>query len=427
MRFALFSWAGGISRLLFFLALTGCDPEISEERHEMPLRPLAYTETPELTPEAVAVREARLLRSLAAGANGGRWGDLEVRLEEHDVLETPDAFGQALLKALGTRSRPAWEHIFVHPDEYAQMVHVTAEHSRVWVDELIAKSEPIWRRFEPPSASEAHPNGWADVFAFESIQLGDGRTVAGKITTDPLLVAQHWNATLKLKFLPRETTVDIRLPKVLVIRHNENITYRLAAPPEADILLNTLLESGLHLRPELLRAEEYPYPLKVGAFWRYRREVPGQPEATVLQEVVSVDHLSGIHIVRLRETIQSAEITRNESFWALTPLRIYPCDAGCRKNAEDTHWMLKYFSFTSPEYVFPLVPGRDSRNKVTVVQADEVNTPAGMFPSVLQITRDLSCPIVEDFVIQKGVVRREKRCPSQTETDTLVDYRLLPD
>lgn len=427
MKNGLFRCAGGIGRLLFFLGLVGCESGV-KDRQEMPLRPLAYTETPDLTPEAVAIREARLLRSLAAGAAQGRWGDLEVRLEERDPLNTPDAFGHAFLNALTSRSRGAWEHIFVHPDEYAQMVHVTPEHARVWVDELIAKSESIWRRFEPPSPSEARPNGWADVFAFEGIHLGEGRAVDGKITADPLLVAQHWNAILKLKFLPRQTSVDVRLPKILVIRQDDRVTYRLAAAPEVDIMLSTLLEAGMHLRSELLRAEEYPYPLKVGAFWRYRREIAEQPESTVLQEVVSVDHLNGIHIVRLRETVQSAEILRNETYWALTPLRIYPCDAGCRRNAEDTHWMLRYFSFTPPEFVFPLVPGvwASRSDKVTVSQGEEVNTPAGMFPSVLQINRPRACLTIESFVVQKGVVRRERRCASHTETDTLVDYRLLP-
>src|SRR5690606_40048204 len=55
----------------------------------MPLQPLIYTEFPNLTPEAAAVRERRLMRQLTEGAGGGgQWGDLEVassesRSEEH--------------------------------------------------------------------------------------------------------------------------------------------------------------------------------------------------------------------------------------------------------------------------------------------------------------------------------------------------------
>jgi len=417
---------GGASRLLFFLGLVGgCEVPF---RSEPPLRPLVYTENPDITPEGVAIRESRLLRKLASGSTDGRWGDIQVQEIEFPPLETPEAFGQALANALLQRSRNHWEFLFVQPEEYSGMVHMPIDRSRAWVDDLQAQSQDLWQRFEPPAVSDSRPGGWAAVFEFHAIVTGEGRSVDGKLAKTPEDIAQYWNVLLKLKFLPRDAIVDIRLPKVLVIRNEFGVVHRLAAAPASEALLNTLFDAGLHLRPELLSPNEYPYPLRVGAFWRYRRESANQADQIVLQEVVAVDHLNGVLLAQIRESLSGQDTTSRDTFWALTPTRIFPCDASCRRNLEDTSWTLRYFHNTTPEFRFPLrseewgsfqgAPAHQVR------PAGEVDVPGGLFPQTFEIIRRGSCTITERFVWRKGVVTREKSCSGSSEKDILLEYRL---
>lgn len=420
------SLQSGASRFLFFLGalfLGGC--EVSVEA-EPPLRPLLYTENPDVSPEVAAVRESRLLRELESGGASGRWGQMQAAVEEPPDLATPEDLGRVLTNAVLARDRALWEELFIKPEEYNAMVHMPVERAKTYVDDLIAQSERFWQSFTPPSPTDARPNGWSEVFEFDSILVGDPRSVDGKVAKAPEDVAQYWNVLLKLKFKPRDALVDVRIPKLLVVQTEGGQIHRLASAPESDLLMRAIFETGLHLRPELLSSSEYPLPLKVGTFWRYRRTKEGLPDLNVIDEVVTVDHLSGVHLVHLRQTVETPEPTILERFWVLTPLRVFECDSICRRNIEDTTWLLRHFSSATPVFKFPFGADTWAQGAVKVEAFGQIDVPAGVFPQSFAIWRHASCPVTEYVVWRKGVVVREISCADGVTKDALVEYRIPP-
>ena len=129
----------------------GCssEPKLAENTSvsRTPLQPLIYTELPDLTAAAAAVRERRLLRELLHGTEKGKeWG----RLQSRENLPAPtneQELGELLAQALIERDEARWDHAFVSPASYAGMVRVDLEDARKFVDELQGSSMPTWRMF----------------------------------------------------------------------------------------------------------------------------------------------------------------------------------------------------------------------------------------------------------------------------------------
>lgn len=406
--------------------LAGCSPpERAEPASErMPLQPLIYTEFPNLTPEAAAVRERRLMRQLTEGAGGGgQWGDLEVASSGALApLETREALGEAIFKALIEQNEALWEHVFVRPQAYSGLVHVDLEAAREFVDNLQGKSAETWAMFGVEESSEISQGGLGRLLTLEGMRLGEGRTIDGPLAKDEESVVQHWGNALLLRFKNSDVVFELLIPKVLrVADPGRPGAHVLAVGSEirSDHRLRVMLEMGLHLKPELMRSREYPYPLKVGNFWRYRRynaalgaeivhdplgvppplvEVagsgadPGEERdfgefgalegeervgggaldaSEVLLEVLAVDRYETIRLVKLMRTYNDQRLSRFVEHWLLTPRHIYQCNRQCQNQIENVGWLLGYLEQQTPIFRFPLTPGTGWRRGGTLLSQEE--------------------------------------------------------
>ena len=96
------------------------------------------------------------------GASEGRqWGGLEERSGGRALpqLDTSEALGEALFRALLERDEALWAHAFVAPQAYAELVHVELEEARRFSDELQGESMRLWRLFEVERPSEVPQGG----------------------------------------------------------------------------------------------------------------------------------------------------------------------------------------------------------------------------------------------------------------------------
>jgi len=248
----------------------------------------------------------------------------------------------------------------------------------------------------------------------------------------------------------------------------------LASPVEADRRLRTLVALGMHLKPELLRSREYPFPLKEGNFWRFRRynralgeeqevdpldfamgeqAVAGMPRSPeVVMEVLGVEQYGTWRLVHVIRSYEDADFTRAHEHWVLTPRRIYVCDSRCRARIDDLSYLLEYFEYQVPIYSFLLEPGqRWARAGLEVDAAGatfevddawhHVETPAGGFVGTYAI--EGTGPLTQSspyfglpgqrryFAPGRGVVRRELREPDARGNvidvvEDLVEYRIMP-
>ncbi len=445
-----------------------------------PLQPLIYTELPDVTPEAAALRERRLMRELLDGARvGERWGHLERR-----AMAPPrdaQALGEALYQALMTQDEALWEHTFVSPEAYARMVRVSPAAALKFTDEVIAQALPTWQLFAIARPSEVPQGGLGEVFSFEGLELGQGRLASGRLSRDDEPVDQHWGNVLRLGLRDTDVVFEVRVPKILRVvdraRHpSGEPILALAAPAQASDALKTFIEAGLHLKQELLRSQEYPYPLTVGNFWRYRRfspgeggapEAQGRPEAAapidevalsleesdarafaadeVLLEVISLERYGSVRLVGLRESYNDAQLTRLDISWLVTPRRIYACPRDCVRHIEEVGWLLSHMQRETPLLAFPLRAGqrwgRGERETQLGAAPEEVEVPAGAFIGCWAISGRPTAsadPFMQVsaqrrlFAAGKGVVRRELRGVLRAETapsslvEELVEYRIMP-
>lgn len=442
---------GGLGRLFVFLTLVGCS-EAPSEPTTWPMRPLVYTENPDLTPESAEVDEARLMRRLLSGAEGSKWGTMPPVPTDLPVLNTPEALGRTMTMALLTRNQTLWEHTFVPAADYAELIRMEEKPAQAFVDGLVAKSRGIWDLFEVPVASEARPEGWPSLFEFVELLPGDPRKLDGKPATKPEETAQYWNGKLTLRYIPGNTTFELPISKILKVVGQDGDRFYLGAPALADTRLRVLIGAGVHLKPELMRPEEFPYPMQVGSFWRYSRFPEGRENdvldpammaTAVVVEVVSVDRFDTVRLVRLRRSYNDANLTKVDEWWVTTPRRIYICDRGCRQNVENLGWLLNYFSGQAPIYVFPLQPdeswgaggyrGQTSTFKTSVGAAMEL--PGGVFRTTMRIEGQgalgvwdttLSYPQERVFSWGKGLVQRRLKTPDGVIVESLSEYRLMP-
>ncbi len=360
---------------------------------QAPLRPLMYTEVPELTTKAAEVRERRLMRELIEGAEQDQaWGHM-VRAAPAERADNPEALGRLVFTALMRRDEARWEQAFVKPREWASMVKVDLERAGVFADELLADSASVWDMFEIARLSEAPEGGLESVFEFEAFELGVGRTLRGRKAKKNDIVAQYWGNTLRLRLKGKGVSLEVRAPKVLrlVDRATGAQKLTLAAPLVASDELETFVEAGLYLKSELLRSQEYPYPLAVGNFWRYRREersadgelLPSRVDE-VLVEVVAVERYGSVRLAKLRWSYNDPDLTKKDAWWLLTPRRVYACDRRCRRRVERVNELMENLRVRAPLFEWPLSVGAMWREgeglSYTVAEApEEVQVPAGRF------------------------------------------------
>ncbi len=424
-----------------FLTFLGCDDSEPVESTP-PLRPLTYTEHPDITPEAAAVRERRLLRRLNAGAASG-WGTLEVDANSRLSNRTPEQLGKNLTNALLKQDARLWDQVFVSPVDYANLVHVDLDSAKTFVDEIQGSSAAVWSAFLPPLESEMVEGGLPVVFEFDRLELGSGRGLDGK-TAEGEEIQQYWNTTLVWRFQPQpDVEVLFTIPKIVKTSGKSGETWSLASKITMGNTLKMLLEAGLHLKPELLRNDEYPYPLKVGNFWRYRREyqtAEGSPQATEsLLEVLAVDLHGPLRVVTLRRSLNDENLTKQELKWVLTPRRIYECGRQCRRELPALQKLLPLFSKQRPFLKFPIEASHGVEGPA------DIDTPAGHFSNLITLEMGeggaYACPTEDEperictvdpprhtFSPGRGTIERRvmEAGTRRWVKETLVDYRLVP-
>lgn len=415
----------------------GATPEV-----ERPLRPLIYTEQPQLSASAVAVRERRLMRRLVENADlSGAWGELQA---PHTAALRPpasaDRLGRAVFDALVRRDEALWDAVFVAPEDYAALVRVELSTAREFVDDIQAKSLDVWNQLESERTSESREGGLGAVLEFAGLELGAGRTVAGPIAAPGEPVAQHWGNVLKLRLRQSDFEFELHIPKILRIEHTQAdpraMALVLGSRVELSRPLNVYLRAGMHLKPQLLEAREYPYPLAVGNFWRYERtllEPGGAPTGSAardgdsdgdalgaldeaqdygaqsaglaasetLLEVTAVDRFGTHRLVTLRRSYNDEALTASEQYLLVLPRRVYRCEARCRNNLRNLGALLDYLDQETPIFQFPLglnqswgAGGRSApagaggaAARVFTVESEwrDVQTPAGTFANTAVI------------------------------------------
>lgn len=464
-------------------------------RTPVPLQPLVFTVRPDLTPEANAVRERRLMRELLEGASAGHtWGRLS---RPPSLPQTVDAaqLGQALFDALVKRDEGLWEHAFISPRSYAALVHVKEEKARERIDEFLASAQPVWALFDIERVSEAPEGGLGAVFKLVELRLGQGRDLHNRRASDPRDIVQYWGNTLVLGLHQVEGVVfELSIPKIIRTpdlrkasdgRPMLAVASKLSAPAE----LETFIAAGLHLKPELLRSQDYPYPLAVGNFWRYHRRkrdeaAPSAADASatpptpsrragrradptadeldlstlitsqssfdadeVLLEITAMERYGTMRLVKLRWSYNDQELTKREDAWLVTPRRIYTCARACQRRVDNLDWMLRHLRERVPLFEFPLRPGQSwgqtRRSKKptyqTAQRVEDVTVPAGIFIATLPIEgisgRD--DPFIQvtaqrrDMARSQGVVRRRlegrtRKGDAVVIVEELVESRIMP-
>lgn len=470
---------------LVAILLVGCSDTDSSEGDSSrirPLQPLVYTEDPDQTPSAAAARERRLLRRLRHGARtDGHWGDMSdsSSSESFDELASADALGRALFEAIVEGDADRWDYVFVAPRDYASLVEVDLKRARRFVDRQQAAARPVRRAFHIERASERPKGGLASLFEYESFELGSPRTIRGD-QVDEGAPAQYWNNVLRFSLTESDVQFRIDVPKVLRFdvperrdgaedaEAAENAdpkqeAYRLGVASTLEIgrKLHVFLDAGFHLKPELLDAAEYPFPLQVGNFWRYRRRTAEAPsrssssseltvetplEATeVTVSVEGVDRYRTRRLVHLRARYNDADLTLDRAYWLLSPRRIYICPRPCRRQVDDLDWLLRFLARQTPIFVFPLERGRTwggSEDRTFEVVSDwtDAEVPAGSFFGSTLV--EGTGPLGDDvpfgsidrlqrvFSPGNGIVERRYRTILDGEqrrvVETLSDYRIMP-
>jgi len=436
-----------LAALFLSISMLGC--EEGQEPSQRPLRPLVYTEVPEITPEAAAVREERIMRRLVEGSEGqGRWGDLTVR-EESIAYSDADALGKAIFSALVERDPRIWDGLFVRPQAYAALVGLERQEAEDFVDEIQGESAATWRLFEPEPASQAPVGGLAAIFEVRGLALGEPRALDGKAVDDPAEAVQFWNNTLQIAYTRQETVFEFRIPKILrVANAPQTKTLALASTIEAPAKLRVLFDSGLHLKPEMMRSGEYPMPIQVGTFWSYRRVPEDEREidplladfshaTEVVVDVVSVDRYETMRLVQMRRSYNDSELTKITQWWLATPRRMDLCDRRCRTNIEDLGFILDYLERQTPLLNFPPTAGRWPADapEFTATSVESVEVPAGVFTAALAIEGRgrlglfdprFRSPQTRLFAVGQGIVRREIGVGDDRIIEELVDYRIMP-
>ena len=487
-----------VANLLVLTIFSGaCSDSDRPDVGHRPLQPLIYTEYPGLTPEGAAVRERRLTRQLLEGIADGDWGTLDDDHRRHvDPLLDPQQLGQAITEALLSQDERLWEYVFVSDDAYARLVNVSPAEAQEFVDNQIGGSLPTWELFGRTHSSELPEGGLREQLEFDSLELGRPRDIHGSLTENDEEIVQFWGNRLIIRHADADLSFELPISRIFRlhapsdpspsdeeelpldlqdgdeqgVENSSGHRYHLASEIELSSRLETFLDVGLHLKPQLLRAEEYPFPLGVGTFWRYSRydaargraddddplarrfdERPdGLHAEQVIVEVREVSNYGPVRLVELLRSYDDRDHTRVREWWVLTPRRIYLCDAFCRDNITDLGALLGYFSGQTPLLRFPLRLGvgwgpsgelDDDGGTFSVDdQWHQVSTPAGTFAASFRIAGagPLARPnpyfrnvqLLRDFAPRRGVVRRqifagEGALEGVDVVEELVEYRIM--
>ena len=282
--------------------------------------------------------------------------------------------------------------------------------------------------------------------------MGKARNLAGKIAdpeTDELV--QHWGNELRIELLDSDKVFIIRIPKIVKTPQG----WRIAAPIELDKTLQIFLETGMHLKSDLLTSEHYPMPLEVGNFWKYRIEknndlqtepasgetevAKPESEMTVNDMITDIVLREGYWIVSFERTLvdPSKEEPEISHFaWLVTPRRIYPCLRDCRNNEGNIGYLLGYLSKQTPIYQFPLEVGakwsmadkRDNSYKyeVRALHSEPIVVPSGSFSQVYEIFGSIEEGRESRFFVPgMGIIKRTVRGSVGQKTEVLIKHRLI--
>lgn len=485
-------WRSATAALIAAALLSGCwDDSPHEQPSPSPLQPLVYTEDPDLTPAGAAVRERRLHRQLLEGSTDDDWG----RLHPHErsdrrEFDSIDELGKAVVEALTSRDERLFEQVFVSVETHSRIAEVDSQTAEEYVDNELGASGDVWALFSRDRPASIPEGGFGAQLDFEAVELGSSQRIE---LADGSQWTRHRDNSIAVRWQRPEVTLHLEVPQIIErslpvddtddpsAESNEDagsdadespaesawkIGSRIAPTPG----IEQFVDAGLHLEPRLLRADEYPFPLGTGTFWRYRRVDPDDDrderdvldrrfdEETaeivaeeVIVEVREVSNFGSLRLVELLRSYDDHRHTRVREWWAVTPGCIYYCDETCREHIEDIDWLLGYFDDRVPILKFPLEPGGhwgegarevEPEQAVFSVHDDwlEVDTPAGFFAGIFRIegTGDLGddnryfehTVLRRDFAVGRGIVRRivEPLDGADEQTavvEELVEYRLM--
>lgn len=408
--------------LCVFMSLFSCERHMSGD--EPPLRPLIYTELP---PDS---------------------GEAEEIQPELPINIAPEDLGYALFHALVEHDRESYESMFISGEELSKLIHMKLEDASKQTSDILKKSEVLWRLFAPVLESEEPIGGLSTRLRLSEFRLGKGRNLAGKIAQPEVdEVIQHWGNELRIELLDTEKVFTIRIPKIVQTSNG----WRIAQPVELDKTLQLFLESGMHLKTDLLTSEHYPMPLEVGNYWKYRVEKTVgetliQPESG--QEVMLTDmitdiiHKQGYWIVMFERTLQDPSKVTEEGqetthfSWLVTPHLILPCYRDCRNNADNVGYLLGYISRQTPIFMFPIETGQKwntagqksnfYRYEVRTRHETPIVVPGGSFSGAYEIFGSIEEGRESRFFVPgTGIVMRQVRSGAGQKREVLVRHRLI--
>ena len=418
--------------IILFLAIiwiaSGCERQFSGD--DPPMRPLVYTELPP-SEETQNVESIEIMVNVA-----------------------PEDLGYGIFHALIDHDRSAYEAMFISATALADLIHATSEDADRQTKDILKKSELMWTLFVPRLEAEEPIGGLSSRLRLSEFRLGKGRNLAGKLATpetDELV--QHWGNELRIELMDSDKVFTIRIPKIVKTPQG----WRIAAPIELDKTLQLFLETGMHLKSDLLTSEHYPMPLEVGNFWKYRIEKgelqveptsgeilknnPVPQEATVNDMITDIIHREGYWIVSFERTLVDPEKDQEEPevshfSWLVTPGAIYPCKRDCKNNADSINYLLGYLLHQTPVYVFPLEVGqkwdmfgkKDNfyKYEVRALHRDPIVVPSGSFSQVYEIFGSVEEGRESRFFVPGiGVVMRTVRGSVGQKTEVLIKHRLI--
>lgn len=416
---------------LFAVLLTfcsfGCERELTDR--DPPLRPLIYTELP---PTAETPIEAPV---------------------PNIINISPEDLGYTLFHALVDHDRPSYESIFVSPEALTDLIHMKQDAAETESRRILSASEILWTLFSPELKSEEPLGQLSTRLKLSEFRIGKGRTLAGKVALpEQDDVVQHWGNELRIELIDTGKVFVIRIPKIVRTR----LGWRIAQPIEMDPTLRTYLETGMHLKSDLMMSEHYPFPLEVGNYWKYRVEHPYHmvavtPEATdstvalettVTDMITDIIRREGFWIVTLERTTTTPEKTLIDGAetqrygWLVTPKMIFSCTRDCRNNADNISYLLGYIARQTPLFVFPLEVGEKwntggrratyNRYEVKARLEEPLVTPCGSFTGVYDIFGSIESGRENRFFSQGiGIVQRTVHSGIGQTREILIKYRII--
>lgn len=415
-------------------AAAGCERELSEQ--PPPLRPLIYTEAPPEPDDVVEIVEAA------------------------PQFIAPEDLGVAIYQALVEHDRELFEQVFVSGPELVALINARADKAERDAAGFVEGSQGVWQLFMPAEPSEEPVGGLASRLRLVEFKVGKGRDISGKLVRPGDEVVMHWSSDLRLELRGTDKIFNLRVPKIVKTSQG----WKLMGDLDVDNTLRTYLESGMHLKPELLTSEHYPLPLEVGNFWKYRikyggprpRRAPPPPaedadadagsdavaepleplaDPTIRISVLEITRREGYLIAALEHELVDYEPNVSTERLLVTPRRVYPCTRDCYAHIDDISYLLGYIAHQTPLYVFPIAPdlgwgkaGRSTGANPYKVkpELERAQVPAGDFADALVISGSIEEGLEERFFVPgTGVVKRTVRSGLGPRTEELIEHRLM--